>query len=71
MSLPKEEAKRVLRLIENDLVFWQRGGSSKSYNENLGALKELIRGGYAIPVPDGCCRKEYLLTDAGAQLLKS
>lgn len=70
MSVSKEDIKRVLQLIENGLVFWQRGGASKEYEQNLRALKEAVRMGYVLPVPDGCCRKEYLLTQTGAQLLR-
>ena len=62
--------KEVLQLIEDDKVYWcKREGGSQAYLMNRNLISKLVSDGLAFDVKDGCCYREYYLTEAGRAVL--
>lgn len=67
-----DEEKKVLTLCQQDQIYWSRTkGGSREYQANVAVLKQLIRQGLIMVVPDSCCQKDYLVTECGEALLKA
>jgi hypothetical protein len=61
--------RNILTCIARDMVYSDRNGGSMTYMENRQTVEELLRGGYCLAVPEGCCRVEYLITPKGESVL--
>lgn len=68
MNITPEQLK-AMRLVEQDKVYWTRQGGSRDYAANVHVVRQLISMGYVLCVPDGCCNKDFMLTEAGKKEL--
>ena len=69
-ELELESIRKILSLVRDEKVFWcRREGGSEAYQIHRARIHELIKEGLVFECPDGCCRKDYYLTNSGMEIL--
>ena len=62
--------KHILQLVEDDRVYWcKREGGSEAYQIHRHRLHQMVQEGLVFECQDGCCYREYYLTEHGKELL--
>lgn len=62
--------KEILKLVDADRVYWcKREGGSEAYQIHRKRIHQMVQEGLVLECQDGCCYREYYVTEKGKEML--